>query len=173
MLICSLVSDSLRHHGIIRFHGTIRFLCPWDFAGKNTGLGCHFLLQESSRPRDWTLVSCIRQVGSLPLSHQVSPDLWIASPLKSHPCVRKTLWMRKWQPTSVFLPGKSSTHGDPRVQYDWVTKHASSLCCSAPSFSAFLHLSDSLWYLETLKLFSDLTNLSSFSFYFPEDPIDL
>ena len=22
-----------------------RFLCPWDFAGKSTGMGCHFLLQ--------------------------------------------------------------------------------------------------------------------------------
>ena len=22
-----------------------RLLCPWDFAGKNTGVGCHFLLQ--------------------------------------------------------------------------------------------------------------------------------
>ena len=23
-----------------------RFLCPWDFAGKNTGVGCHFLFHE-------------------------------------------------------------------------------------------------------------------------------
>ena len=23
-----------------------RFLCPWDFLGKNTGMACHFLLQE-------------------------------------------------------------------------------------------------------------------------------
>ena len=22
-----------------------RLLCPWDFPGKNTGIGCHFLLQ--------------------------------------------------------------------------------------------------------------------------------
>ena len=22
-----------------------RFLCPWDSPGKNTGVGCHFLLQ--------------------------------------------------------------------------------------------------------------------------------
>ena len=21
-------------------------LCPWDFPGRNTGLGCHFLLQQ-------------------------------------------------------------------------------------------------------------------------------
>ena len=23
-----------------------RLLCPWDSAGNNTGVGCHFLLQE-------------------------------------------------------------------------------------------------------------------------------
>ena len=25
----------------------IRLLCPWDFPGKNTAVGCHFLLQNS------------------------------------------------------------------------------------------------------------------------------
>ena len=24
-----------------------RLLCPWNVLGKNTGLGCHFLLQEA------------------------------------------------------------------------------------------------------------------------------
>ena len=38
---CSVVSDSLRPHGL----QLIRFLCPWDFPGKNTGVGYHFLLQ--------------------------------------------------------------------------------------------------------------------------------
>ena len=23
-----------------------RLLCPWNFPGKNTGVGCHFLLQD-------------------------------------------------------------------------------------------------------------------------------
>ena len=30
-----------------------------------------------------------------------------------HPCVQKILWRRKWQPISVFLPGKS--HGQRRL----------------------------------------------------------
>ena len=34
-----------------------RLLCPWDFPGKNTGVGCHFLLWGSSRPRDLTQAS--------------------------------------------------------------------------------------------------------------------
>ena len=29
--------------------GFSRLLCPWDFPGKNTGVGCHFLLQEIFR----------------------------------------------------------------------------------------------------------------------------
>ena len=36
---CSVVSDSLQPHG--RYPA--RLLCPWDFPGKNTGVGCHFL----------------------------------------------------------------------------------------------------------------------------------
>ena len=39
---CSVMSDSLQPH---RLQPT-RFLHPWDFPGKNTGVGCHFLLQE-------------------------------------------------------------------------------------------------------------------------------
>ena len=31
-----------------------RLLRPWDFLGKSTGVGCHFLLQGISRPRDRT-----------------------------------------------------------------------------------------------------------------------
>ena len=34
-----------------------RFLCLWDFLGKNTGVGCYFLLQGTSPPRDQTCVS--------------------------------------------------------------------------------------------------------------------
>ena len=31
----------------------------WDFPGKNTGVGCHFLLSGSFLPRDRTSISCI------------------------------------------------------------------------------------------------------------------
>ena len=39
--IASVVSDSVRPH---RRQPT-RLPCPWDSPGKNTGVGCHFLLQ--------------------------------------------------------------------------------------------------------------------------------
>ena len=36
-----------------------RLLCPWDFPGKNTGVGYHFLLWRSSWSRDQTHVSYV------------------------------------------------------------------------------------------------------------------
>ena len=41
MLSHSVASDSLQPHGL----SPARLLCPWNFLGKNTGVGCHFLLQ--------------------------------------------------------------------------------------------------------------------------------
>ena len=41
MLSRSVVSDYLQLRGLY----PARFLCPWDFPGKNTGVGFHFLLQ--------------------------------------------------------------------------------------------------------------------------------
>ena len=38
-------------------------ICPWDYPGKNTGVGCHFLLRGSFRPRDRTHVSCVPCAG--------------------------------------------------------------------------------------------------------------
>ena len=39
--VTSVVSDSVRPHGL----QPTRLLCPWDSPGKNTEVGCHFLLQ--------------------------------------------------------------------------------------------------------------------------------
>ena len=44
-LVCashSAVPDSLQPHGL----APTRLLCPWDSPGKNTGVGCHSLLQQ-------------------------------------------------------------------------------------------------------------------------------
>ena len=38
----SVVSDSLQPHGLYVAH---QVLHPWNFPGKSTGVGCHFLLQ--------------------------------------------------------------------------------------------------------------------------------
>ena len=41
LLVTSVVSDSVRP----RRRQPTRLPCPWDSPGKNTGVGCHFLLQ--------------------------------------------------------------------------------------------------------------------------------
>ena len=47
-----------------------RLLCPWDSPGKNTGMGCHFLLQGifPSQGSNLCLLRLLHaQAGSLPL----------------------------------------------------------------------------------------------------------
>ena len=50
----SVMSDSSQPHGL----QPIRLLCPQDSLGKNTGVGCHFLLQ-------WTGMLCVFKAWQL------------------------------------------------------------------------------------------------------------
>ena len=68
MLSRSVMFDSFRPFGPY----SAWFLCPWDFSGKNTGVGCCFLLQGifltlGSNPHLLCLLHW--QADSLPLSH--------------------------------------------------------------------------------------------------------
>ena len=75
-LFAILCPTLLQPHGL----WPSRLLCPWNFPDKNTGVGCHFLLQGSSQPRDWTCISYVSCIGRwiffLPLSHLGSPPSW-------------------------------------------------------------------------------------------------
>ena len=60
---------------LLQPHGlqSSRLLCPWNFPGKDTGVGCHFLLQgifttQGSNPRLLGLLN--RHVGFLPQHHK-------------------------------------------------------------------------------------------------------
>ena len=68
--VCSVMSDSLRPHRL----QPARLLCPRDFSGKNTIVGCHFILQGIFLPQGSDLGPLHWQVDSLPLSHLGSPD---------------------------------------------------------------------------------------------------
>ena len=65
---CSLVSDCLRSHGLL----PTSLLCPWNSPGKNTEVGCHFLLQWIFLTRGSNQVSCIGRWTLYCLSHQES-----------------------------------------------------------------------------------------------------
>ena len=75
-----------------------RLLCPWDSPGKNTGVGCHFLLQGifPTQILNPSLLYC-RQILHW-LSHQGSPRYFALASQR-----------RQWHPTPVLLRGKS--HG--------------------------------------------------------------
>ena len=65
------------------------FVTPWitasqaplsmGFSSKNTGMGCPSFSRASSRPRDWTQVSCVSCSGEQfsTLSQQGSPQIYI------------------------------------------------------------------------------------------------
>ena len=78
----SVVSDSLRPQGL----WPTTLLRPWDFPGKRTGVGCHFLLQrifltQGSKPG---LPHCRQTLYHL--SHQGSPS-FVKCPFKPFPHV--------------------------------------------------------------------------------------
>ena len=79
----SVVSDSLQPHGLY----PSRLLCPWDFPGKNTGMGCHFLLQGIflTQGSNWYLLGVPHwQADSLPWASH--PGIPIASTISLYFC---------------------------------------------------------------------------------------
>ena len=65
--------------------GLARLLCPWDSPGKNTGVGCHALLQQMFPIQGLNpgLLNC-RQIPYC-LSHQGSPGVQFSSVAQSCP----------------------------------------------------------------------------------------
>ena len=73
---CCLVTsvDSVRCYGL----KSTRLLCPWDFPGKNTGVGgwgcCHFILQGIFPTQGSNLHALHQQADSLPPRHLGRPQ---------------------------------------------------------------------------------------------------
>ena len=66
------MSDSLQPHGL----QPTRLFCPWGSPGRNTGAGCHFLLQGIFLIQGWNpRLLCLLhwQQGSLPLTPPGEP----------------------------------------------------------------------------------------------------
>ena len=104
----SVVSDSLQPHGL----QPTRFLCPWAFSGKNTGMGSHSLLQGIFPIQGSNMGLPELQVDSLPSE----PPQVLMSPGYHQPSItlnglQEAEWRRKWQHTPVFLPRESPGQG--------------------------------------------------------------
>jgi len=96
------MSDSVRPHR----RQPIRLRCPWDSPGKNTGVGCHFLLQcmkvkvkSLSRVRlfatPWT--AAYQAPPSMGFSRQ---EYWSGLPL---PSLDDLICLSKFYPLEIFL----------------------------------------------------------------------
>ena len=101
---CSVVSYSSRPHGL----QPAWLLCPWDFPGKNTEVGCHFLLQGIFPTQGLYLcllhlLHCRRIL--YPQSHWESPkDL-------QHPVCLWSLMQVLTRPNSAQLPRSGEIRG--------------------------------------------------------------
>ena len=63
---------------------------PWDFPGKNTGVGCHFLLQRVFLTQKLNLCLLYWQADSFPLSH-------LGSPVYLYVCVSICIYIYIWR----------------------------------------------------------------------------
>ena len=90
-----------------------RLLCSWDSPGRNTGVGCHFLLQikrskavltEAFSKLSRSPVIC----GFLGATSCKEPNCQCRRHKKNEfdPWVGKIPWRMAWQAIPVFLPGK-------------------------------------------------------------------
>ena len=77
-LVAKLCPTFLWPHG----QSPAMLLCLWNFPGKNTRMGCHFLLQGIFLTQGSNLHSLHWRVDSLPLSHRGSPCVYIYSYIK-------------------------------------------------------------------------------------------
>ena len=87
-----------------------QLLCPWDFPGKNAGVGCHFLLQglfltQGLNPSLLCLLHW--QVDSLPLSHQGSCFFVVVGQPLSRAQLFMTLWTATCQVSLSFTISQS------------------------------------------------------------------
>ena len=89
----SFVSNSLWSHGLY----PTRLLCPWDFPGKNTGVGNNFLLQGIFPTQGLNLHPLHWQADTLPLSYQGSPVGYLL-PCNSRILIFKSFlfWLAMW-----------------------------------------------------------------------------
>ena len=82
-LITSVVSSTLRPHG------PQPAACPWDFPGKNTGMGCHPLLQGIvlTQGLNWCFLCLLlcRQILALPTGSDGKESACSAGDLGSIP----------------------------------------------------------------------------------------
>ena len=94
VICCCLVAKSCPTLLQPRGQQPTTLFCPWDFPGKNTGGGCHLLLQQIFLTQGSNPCLLHWQADSSPLSHQGSPKPMI------HPTYSKR---QNWSLRPIYL----------------------------------------------------------------------
>ena len=123
----SVVSDSLRPHG----QQPTRLRRPWDFLGKSTGVGCHFLLQgifptQGSNPG---LLHCRQTLYRL--THQGSPNFVYR---------KKCQWI-----LSCLQKFKSAKIRTELTQFCWCAACCSPWGCKESDTTEWLNWTELIW----------------------------
>ena len=124
MLSCSAVSDSLWPHGL----WPTRLLCPWNSPGKNTGVGCHSLLQRTEvqdERRLWDHHPPVTKI-LLPISRWINYSSANFFSLKE--------WLRQW---NIEPGGCNEDHRELLTTFNKVVKKL--------QVTELLWTSDSVW----------------------------
>ena len=124
MPACSVMSDSLWPHGL----QPIRFLCPWDSPGKNTGTGSHSLLQGIFLTHGWNPGRLgFFTPGSNPAVRKLQTDSALSEPpgkpinkaiQKENIFNHSIPWKVQWYSTPAGIQGLASSEQARRVT-DW------------------------------------------------------
>ena len=115
----------LSHVGLFASPWTIAFQAPLsvESSGKNTGVGCRFLLQGIFQPRDQTCISCVFWIGWQILYHWATWEtIAPISPLEKEKQKNETMKQmgNLHFPHTEKLPGNSHSVQE-RVIYIWVS----------------------------------------------------
>ena len=111
-LVAQLCLTLLQPHGL----QPTRLFCPCDFPGKNTGVGCYFLLQEIFLPQELNLHLLHWQADSLPLSHVRGAKFHhlLSPPVPFHQNALP-LQTRSWPPLPPLHPRHSDSPGPSHI----------------------------------------------------------
>ena len=147
---CSMGKEKvLSHVRLLRPCGlcSARILCPSDSPGKNTGVGCHFLLQGIFHPgiKPW---SSALQADSLPAELQGSPrgkevrskEQSLGEFLKNALCEGMQQEIVRFQ---VHFVGKLQSRHTLAFKTSWVILAAAASHCRAARSEGFLWFCDS------------------------------
>ena len=118
----SVMSDSLRPHGL----QPTRLLSLWDFPGKSTGVGCHFILQRIFPTQGWNLglQHCRQTLYCLSYQGNINQKIWNSEKLRH--LLKVSYWLASDVSTSYntgdpgLMPwlGRSPGEGNSsRLQY--------------------------------------------------------